>query len=442
MQQSRSKYALPLSLLALVVIAVVLIRWMSPEASRRAKSMAPQIQVEVENLQPKAFDVEIASYGRVQPRTQSQLVAQVGGQIIYISPDFRAGGFFEKDEVLLKIDPRDYEAEVKIASATLMEARQALAEEEAQSLQAQQNWQRLGNKEKAPDLVLRKPQLAAAMARVASAEAALDKAKLSLERTQIHAPYAGRILTQDVDLGQVINSNTRLAQVYAIDYVEVRLPIKNEELALIDLPESYRFGAQKTQAHPSVELISTLGEQQSWHGKLVRTEGAIDDVSRQLFVIAQIDDPYGLKAQNKQPLKIGQYVTARIQGKRLDNALVVPNRTLYQGSYVYLEDEGLLKRREVNVFWQNESHAVIAKGLNAGDHLVLSPLGQVNSGTPVSIAGQEIAREKPKGEITSFEQLPEKAKQRIINRAKREGKTPEQVFSERQLEKKAKGAKS
>lgn len=122
---------------------------------------------------------------------------------------------------------------------------------------------------------------------------------------------------------------------------------------------------------------------------MVRTEGAIDENSQQLHVIAQIAEPYGAKAKNKPPLKIGQYVTATIQGKSLNKVLVIPNKSIYQGSYVYIVTEGLLKRREVELAWQNEKDVIIRSGLQVGDKLVLTSLGQLISGTRVTIETEQ-----------------------------------------------------
>ena len=187
------------------------------------------------------------------------------------------------------------------------------------------------------------------------------------------------------------HSNTNLADLYAVDYIEVRLPIRNNDLAYLSLPESFRYGKRDTN-FPEVTLTSTLGSADVWVGKVVRTEGAIDESSQQLYVVAQIDDPYDVTNKgNVAPIKIGQYVNAAIVGKTIKQALVIPNSSIYQGSYVYIaetiNDQTVLKRKEISIRWQNGEEAIIESGLSVGDNLVLTPLGQVSSGTPVQIAG-------------------------------------------------------
>lgn len=365
-----------------------------PEVDKRRAP--PQTSLLVETMTVEAMDValEIPSLGKVRPRTRSTLLPQVSGEIIEISPNFREGGFFEKDEALLRIDQRDYKAQLAISESNLLEAELALSEEEAKSKQALANWKRLqSNSNAAPELVLRKPQLAAVKARVQSAKAQLDQAKLNLERTVIKAPYAGRVLNKHVDVGQVVAPSTNLAELFAIDYLEVRLPVKSHELSYLALPEHYRHGVTKSDRELSViTILNRFGQKEEyWQAKLVRTEGAIDEQSRQLYVIAQIDDPYGLDSEGKRPLKIGQYVTALIEGKEIQQAILIPNKAIYQDSYVYLLKDGELHRRSINVEWQNERNALIASGLNHGDEVVLTSLGQVTSGTKATRIEQDAA---------------------------------------------------
>ena len=378
----------PLVLAALLALAALALL-NPPSAQRSEPDLAPQLTVETVTVRPRQYQVVADSFGTVQPRTQSRLVSQVGGEVVWVSPQFRDGGVFAAGDILLRIDDRDYAADVQIARAQLFAAQQTLAEEQALSQQALADWQRLGAGEEADDLVLRKPQLRAAQARVASAQAELRKAELSLERTALTAPFAGRILSTAVDLGEVIGSSSQLAQIYASDYVEIRLPLANADLEFVDLPEPGPPGSENSGSAAEVSIHSSLSGSH-WPGRLVRTEAAIDSSARQLHVVAQVDDPFGLQRDaGRKPLKIGEYVTASISGRHLDDAIVIPNSTIYQGSYVYLVREGLLQRQPVHIAWQNESDAVIADGLHSGDELVTTTLGQVTSGTPVAVRGRE-----------------------------------------------------
>lgn len=383
------KKLLPLLVILLLGGLSYLVVKNPPEAGRKPAVREAAMTVEVREVQPASFPIRIESYGRVRPRTQSTLLPQVSGQVVWLHPELRAGGFFEKGDELLRIDDRDYRVALAAAESTLAAARQALSEEQARSEQARADWQRLGNGGKVPERVARLPQLNAARASVAAAEAGVLQAKLDLERTRIRAPYAGRVLEKSVDLGQVVSSGTTLATVYAVDVIEVRLPIQSRDLAYIDLPERYRYSDKIRQALPDVTFISDLVGYEEWQGRVVQTEGAIDESSRQLYVLGQIADPYGAQAEGRVPLKIGQYVRAHIQGRTLDSAIVIPNRVIYQGSYVYVVENGAVQRREVRIGWQDGEQALISAGLKTGDQLVMTTLGQVVSGTPVRIKGAE-----------------------------------------------------
>lgn len=368
-----------------VFVAISLVIWiLRPQPERRPPQGGPRLAVQTKILESKDYRVRLQSYGTIQPQTRSILVAQVAGQIVSINPNVRNGGFFEQGDVLGTIDPRDYEADVRIADATYMDARQTLAEAEARSVQAAEDWQRLGNEGDAPDLVLRVPQLEAARARVISAESQLTKANLDLERTKFVAPFAGRVLRKFVDVGQVVSVNTQLAEIYATDSVEIRLPLRNRDLPFIDLPEAYRYSDVEPQNELPVVISSDLTGPGSWEARLVRTEGAIDESARQLHVIAEIKDPFGRASEAQSPLKIGQYVTAEMSGRTVAQAIVIPNTTIYQGSYVYIVENDILRRRDIEVAWQNDTEAIVASGLLVGERLVLTPLGQVTSGIRVT----------------------------------------------------------
>ena len=405
---------MPVLLFVVLVGLAVALKVFSPKQPSRTPDNAPQMSVKTQVLAAQNYQVNVESYGTVSPRTQSLLVAQIAGQIVQVSDDFDNGGFFKAGDSLLTIDDRDYRADVKIAEAQLLAAQAALEEEKAQSELALRDWKSLGRANQPNDFLLRKPQLKAAEANLISAQSNLEKVRLDLERTTIVAPYDGRVMSSNVDLGQVVSVNSVLGEIYAISKLEVRLPIRDRDLAYIDLPEVYIDTQSAGQVFPRVELFSGLVANQVWQGAVVRTESAIDSTSRQLHVIAEIDDPYAtadaevvefaiVPATSRQSLvdrskgqagrqpqiKIGQYVTAKVAGKVLENAIVIPVSAIYQGSFVYVVEEGLLQRKPIRIAWQNEVEALIGDGLAAGQELVLSSLGQVFSGTPVLVVKDE-----------------------------------------------------
>lgn len=362
-----------------------------PQVRDRSPHKGPKFTVEILDIKARPFQIKIDSFGVVKPRTQTRMFPQVSGKVIKISDNFREGGFFEKGDPLIEVDHRDYETQLKVSEADYQSAIQQLEEEKARVKQAIDDWKRLGKSSKAPALVLRKPQLAAAKSRVAAAEAKLSQAKLNLQRTFIKAPYAGRVLTKSVDIGQFITPATALGEIYAIDYVEIRLPLPETALPFIDLPENSRDHSVKG-SFQQVEFTSELGGiKQKWQGKIVRTEGAIDANTHQLYVIAQINDPYASSDPHVIPLKIGQYLEARIDGKNLQNAIVIPEKAVYQQQYVYLYKKGTVQKTTIDIAWSGEGQVVVKSGLASGDKLVTTLLGQIISGTRVKLKNNKDA---------------------------------------------------
>ena len=237
------------------------------------------------------------------------------------------------------------------------------------------------------DLGLRKPQIAAARAALLSAQAQLERARTDLERTRIRAPYAGRVLEQNVDIGQFVSVGTMLAKIYAIDYVEIRLPLSNRQLEYVRLPERFRDDGNVTnQDGPAVTIEAVVGHTTyTWEGRIVRAEGSIDTQSRQLYVVAQVDDPYSRGPEGRPPLRIGQFVTARIHGQVLKDVVVIPRPALREGGEVLLVDEeGYLRRRAVSVLWSDTDQVVVDDSLSAGEVLAVTSLSISASGSKVN----------------------------------------------------------
>lgn len=342
------------------------------------------LSVQTRVLKAEPFTVTAESYGTIRPKIQSILTAQITGEVIYLNPNVRDGGFFGKGDVLIEIDPSDYEANLQIANAALLDAEQGLAEAEARARQAEEDWGRLGDNGEPPPLALRLPQLNAAQARLESAGAQLRKAELNLMRTRIVAPFDGRVLRKSIDIGQLASAGTPLVEVYATEAVEIRLPVRDRDLPYVLLPEPQAGPVGSAGNEFPVEIRSDLNGFAAWRARLIRTESAIDAAARQLHVIAEITDPFGPEYSHQAPLKILQYVTAGIPGKTIDEAIVIPNSAIYQGSYVYVAADDLLQRRNVEIGWQDEEVSLIGSGLESGDELVLTLLGQVISGTPIA----------------------------------------------------------
>jgi RND family efflux transporter MFP subunit len=378
------KWILPVVVLVAALAGGRYIVSQRPEAPQFQPPQVP-VSIDAIRVSPQDYRVVIRSEGTVEPRTESTLIPQVSGQIVAISPSFREGGFFEQGDVLVTLDPRDYQLAIASAEAQVAQAESALEQELAQAKVVADDWRMLGRE--APELGLRKPQIAAARATLLSAQSQLERAKFDLERTRIRAPYDGQVLEKNVDVGQFVSPGTLLARVYATDYVEIRLPLSNRQLEFVDLPERFRGEtAQRGTAGPEAVIKATIGRQEwRWSGRIVRAEGAIDTRTRQLFVVAQVDDPYERGADGQPPLRIGQFVEAEIEGQLLENAFVLPRSALREAAEVLVIDaESRLQRRPVTVAWTDGENAVITAGLEPADVVNITPLAVAANGTLVA----------------------------------------------------------
>ena len=372
-------------------LGVVAYMMATKPAPRTRQPPATVQAVDAVRLMPVDYQVRIPSFGFVKPRTESTLKPEVSGRVLSISSNFRDGGFFEKDDTLVTIDPRDYQSAVVVAKATLAQRESALQLEEAQHEQAVENWRLLGDGSQPSPLTLREPQLAEARANVDSARARLQEAERNLERTTIVAPYAGRILKKEADVGQTVSPGNVLATIFAIDYVEIRLPLFNEQLDFIDLPEEFR-GDQpdRLQVGPKVLLSGDFGSQKvTWEGHVVRAEGVYD--TAQLFVVAQVKDPYARSGASRPPLKVRQYVQAEILGRTLKDVFVIPRSAVRVGNEVLLIDaNNLIQRRPIKPIWKDDVHVVVNENLEAGEVLCITPMMFAAEGAVVTptIAGE------------------------------------------------------
>ena len=380
---------LPLVVLAASLAVAQHLLSTAPEAKRKPPKPVIPV-VETLRAQPVDYQVVVQSRGIIAPRTQGALVAEVAGRILEIAPNFRPGGFFEAGESLLLLDSSDYQHARTIAKAELVQADVALQEELAKGEQAKQEWQNLGLDGPAGKLTLRLPQQQRAKAALVAAQARLAQTQRDLQRTRIVAPYAGRVLEKKVDVGQFIVRGSAVATLYAVDYAEVRLPISDRQAAFLTLPERFRHDSSKP-VGPPVTLTATIrGHSYEWLAQVVRTEGTLDARTRQIHLVAQVQDPYGRGPQGRPPLKVGQFVTAAIQGHNLMHVFLVPRSALRaEKKILTLTAENRIQHRALHPVWRDADDLVVLAGLQVGEPIVLTALPYAPDGMLVDVAGQK-----------------------------------------------------
>ncbi len=383
------KLALKILLPLLVIVAGGLvarkmIRSRPPVEIHEPEVMIPAIRtIEV---QPESVRLSVKAYGTVVPRTESVLAPEIAGRIIYVSPSLRSGGFFEDGERLVQLDSIDYELAAVQARSAVAQAQLRLEQEQAEAAIALREWQSLGEGE-ASSLLKREPQLAQAQAALESAGAAAQQTERNLARTEILAPFAGRVRVKHVDLGQFVTPGTPLATIYSVDSAEIRLPLPDEELAFVNLPLNYR-GENQPLYQPRVIIRARFaGSEHTWFGRIVRTEGEIDAQTRVVHAIAQVENPYGRgKDPTRPPLAVGMFVEAEIAGHLAENIFQVPRVALRGKDRVLVVDEdSRLRFRRVEVLRSSDDKVLISKGLTAGERVSVAILESVVDGMQVRV---------------------------------------------------------
>lgn len=376
------KVLLPVVVLLMAAVA----SWMvfalrTQPAAQSSTAVIPEVNVL--RVQPQTLRLNVQSQGVVTPREEIDLVSEVAGKVVQMHPALVAGGFFKANDLLLTIDPRDYDYAITSAQAKIAEAKRVLISEQAQVEQALHEWQALGEGE-ASELVLRKPQLAEAQAKLLAAQADLAKAQLNRSRCELRAPFTGRVLSKQAGVGQFIAVGAVVARIYASDVVEIRLPISTEQLGFLNLPlvlspPDARQGAK-------VSVTADLGgHSYQWLGHIVRSEAAVSEDSGQWYWVAQVLNPV-LPVAQRPPLLKGLFVHAEIEGTERTHVYRLPRNAVSSMQTVKLVNaEQKLEIRTVQVLRSDSEAVIVESGLNPGERVVVSELPMAINGTAVKV---------------------------------------------------------
>ena len=365
--------------LIVIIVAFVIAGLMSLTKPDSLELESPNREVAVKTavIQKSQVQLKVKSQGTVQPLTKTMLVSEVSGIVMALAPQFEVGGTFAKGDVLIKLDPADYQVAKQRADAQLQSAKAQLLSEQARSTQAKKEWEMTGRPlSEAPVLALRSPFLAEAQSRLLQAQAEVKQAELKLQRTVIRAPYAGMISATMVDVGQYVTIGARLGETFAIDFAEIRLPMTDKDLS--KLGWNANSADQSIFNKNKVQLKSTVnGESVTWQAVLVRSEGTVEQSSRVQYLVAQVADPYNIKGVVDRPrLLIGSFVEAIVSGKKIDDVYSLPRHALRSNSRVATVDsDQRLKLLAVDYTYEDQANYYINAGLEGQVEVVTSGMG-------------------------------------------------------------------
>jgi len=362
-----------------------------PPEEKPEVDTTPIVAVEPVSVAPMTLQVE--SYGIVKPKYETELVAQISGQIVELSDAFVRGGFVKHGQLLARIDPNDYQAALIEAQANMASARAALETERAQGRVAEEEWKRITNASPS-ELSLRKPQLAQELARVKAAQAAVLRAKRNLERTEIKAPYDAMIENRAIGLGSYVGTGSQIGKLLGTAIAEVRLPVADNQLEfLVNQGKKAKVKLNGTYA----------GKNMLWNAFIVRSEGVIDNKSRMSYLVAEIHDPYSLSKSNSEqkPIRFGTYVNADILGVEISQASAIARYLVVNDKVAILDDESTLRYVPVEIVRQEGANVIISNGLSAGDQLIVSALDYPIDGMKLALPSDntELESEESKKDI-------------------------------------------
>jgi len=369
----------------LVIVGVVGFKALTSSKTppRKQKPPVPVPLIRVLEIETGPQQIVIHAQGTVRPLREIQLVPQVSGRVVSISSSMVDGGEFEEGDILLSIDPEDYRLALALAESQVKNAESQLKLMEEEAAVAKEEWQEAyedaaNSSRQPPPLVAKEPQLKAARARLEADRANLKRTLLSLERTKLYAPFSGRVSNKRVDIGQHIAPGQALATLYSTEAAEIVLPMEDEDLYWFHVPGLTPGDAAGSQADVIADIA---GRRLSRKGIVVRAEGKLDERTRMINVIVQVDEPYA----KKPPLAVGLFVEARINGQTIPDGAVIPRSALHAEQIAWVLDGDRLRYRKVQVARYVNDQAVIMKGLVDGDRVIVTLLDTATDGMKVRI---------------------------------------------------------
>jgi RND family efflux transporter MFP subunit len=374
------KYLKPLLIIGISTVIASVLYILGQTSPEPVQEKAP-MDVNVQILTPIDYQIKIKSTGTTTPITQTVLTSEVGGEVIYRSKKFSEGSSVISGEILAKIDDTDLQLQYKNALLQLASAEVQFAVQQAEAEIAQEAWEQVGEGT-AKDLTTKKPQLKQAKAALEVAKAQVKSAEKKLNKTEITAPYTGRIQNINIDLGSTIIPSQPVGSMYTSNEIEVTLSVKDNDLQFLDIPMD---GRKLNPDQKSIVIIKSLykGEMQEWAGNLERVDGVIDPMTRMIKLIANFKNNF--IEETKPILPIGLFVEAEINGKQLEDIFMIPNTALTPNDeLLVLNQDDTLEIRKVKVVTKMKNYILVKEGMKAGERVVVSKLSIVTNGMLVN----------------------------------------------------------
>ncbi len=379
------------ALIATGALAAWVLLLTKPETKRTPPPVSSPL-VQVTPASVGEAELTIRALGTIKAAQQTVVRAQVTGQVEALGANFEAGGLVDKGDLLVQIDPADYQYALELQQSALDRARADYDLEMGQQRVARTEIDQLNKtmpgSVKNSSLALRVPQLAQARADLQSAETQVEKAQLDRERTTIVAPYNALVVSRDVSLGSQATTAEALATLVGTDEYRIEAAIALDKLHDLGLK---RFDGAKAQ------VFSGSGKVRN--GKVLHAIGTLDETTRMGRVLITVPDPLGL--QNAEPaLFLGDQAEVLLSAGTLQDVAVLPRSALRGENQVWValpNGNGgyTLDIRQVSPIWRDTEYAFIGGDeLQEGELIITSVLGAPVDGMPIRLAGQRQQRQK------------------------------------------------
>ena len=350
-----------------------------------AEKGVPEIKVlpiSTQVMKAEDLPIPVRGTGVVKAAQQVSMVPQVSGQIVETDPRLMPGARFAKGEIIARIDDRDYKAMLAQSKSNMQRAELELALETGRTEVAAREWEMLNQNGEAPtDLALRKPQFALAEQNRVAAKGALTQAQLNMQRTQLTAPFNAVVVSESIDLGQVVGPGTVVATLVGTDELWVTVSLPMSEVDVL------QFQSRDGQGSTARVLHRLANDRIVEHkGVALQLGGALDPQTRLAQVTVSVPDAFDV-SEGQTPLLPGAYVEVVFDGLVANQVMRIPRSALYDGERVWLNDDGKLSARDVVIAGGDTDTLIIADGIRQGDELVVSALSLPIEGTPVNVIG-------------------------------------------------------
>ena len=328
------------------------------------------------SVQRGSYSPRIVVLGAVEPAQDIILSPRAEGQLIELSTEFAPGQMVHEGDLLLRIDPADFENALSIreseleqteASLEIEQGRQSLARKELAMLQCT-----IDDTNRA--LVLREPQIASIRAEVSAARAVVERAKLELQRTRVFAPFDAQILSRSVNVGSQVARGDELARLVGVREYWVFAAVPVRSLRWIQFERSDGQGSAVTLRNPDVW---PPGVNRS--ARVTRMIGTLDQQSRLARVLITVTDPLGLES-DVPPLILRSLIETEIAGRPIEDVVRLSRRHVREKDTVWVMKDGKLEIRETEVVFRDAEFAFIRTRLESGEEVVTTTLATVATG--------------------------------------------------------------